>query len=105
VRDHERAVRAPAYVELAVVGADRCRVGDARQRVLGPTDLAELGPGSPFGRSLGNLEALEREAIIRALRDAEANKTRAALALGMSRSTLYRKITHYRIDPDRVVLG
>ena len=80
-------------------------VADGRAHDITPTDLAELGPGSPFGRSLGNLEALEREAIIRALRDAEANKTRAALALGMSRSTLYRKITHYRIDPDRVVLG
>lgn len=80
-------------------------VADGRAHDITPTDLAELGSGSPFGRSLGNLEALEREAIIRALRDAEANKTRAALALGMSRSTLYRKITHYRIDPDRVVLS
>ena len=61
--------------------------------------------GEPVRALAGNLQALEREAIIRALRDAEANKTRAALALGMSRSTLYRKITHYRIDPDRVVLG
>jgi transcriptional regulator of acetoin/glycerol metabolism len=80
-------------------------VADGRAHDITPTDLAELGSGSPFGRSLGNLEALEREAIIRALRDADANKTRAALALGMSRSSLYRKITHYRIDPDRIVLG
>lgn len=80
-------------------------VADGRTHDITPTDLAELGSGSPFGRALGNLEALEREAIIRALRDADANKTRAAVALGMSRSTLYRKITHYRIDPDRVVLG
>ena len=80
-------------------------VADGRSHDITPTDLAELGSGSPFGRALGNLEALEREAIIRALRDADANKTQAALALGMSRSTLYRKITHYRIDPDRVVLG
>ncbi len=76
------------------------RVHDIR-----PVDLAELGSGSPLGRILGNLEALERDAIIRALRDADGNKTRAALALGMSRSTLYRKLTHYRVDPDRVVLG
>jgi DNA-binding NtrC family response regulator len=70
-----------------------------------PVDLAELGSGTPLGRVLGNLEALERDAIVRALRDADGNKTAAALALGMSRSTLYRKLTHYRVDPDRVVLG
>ena len=58
-----------------------------------------------MGRTLGNLESLERDAIVRALRDADANKTQAALALGMSRSTLYRKIAYYGIDPDRVVLG
>ena len=40
-------------------------VADGRAHDITPTDLAELGSGSPFGRSLGNLEALEREAIIR----------------------------------------
>ena len=80
-------------------------LADGRGHDIRPIDLAELGPGSPLGPVLGNLEVLEREAIVRALRDTDGNKTRVALALGMSRSTLYRKLTHYRIDPDRVVLG
>ena len=80
-------------------------LADGRGRDVRPIDLAELGSGSPLGPVLGNLEVLERDAIIRALRDADGNKTCAALALGMSRSTLYRKLTHYRIDLDRVVLG
>jgi DNA-binding NtrC family response regulator len=76
-----------------------------RTHDITPLDLAELGSGRPLGRTLGNLEALERDAIVRALRDADANKTRAAQELGMSRSTLYRKIAYYGIDPERVVLG
>jgi DNA-binding NtrC family response regulator len=80
-------------------------LADGRGHAIRPIDLAELGSGSPLGPVLGNLELLERDAIVRALRDAEGNKTGAALALGMSRSSLYRKLNHYRIDPDRVVLG
>ncbi len=49
VGDHERAVRAAAYVELAVVGADRGGVGDAGERVLGPRP----GPRSRRTRSGG----------------------------------------------------
>jgi transcriptional regulator of acetoin/glycerol metabolism len=80
-------------------------LADGRGHDIRPIDLAELGSGSPLGPVLGNLELLERDAIIRALRDADGNKTGAALTLGMSRSTLYRKLTHYRIDPDRAVLS
>lgn len=80
-------------------------LAEGRTHDITPMDLAELGSGNPLGRSLSNLEVLERDAIVRALRDADANKTHTALALGMSRSTLYRKIAHYGIDPERVVLG
>lgn len=49
-------------------------------------------------RVLNPLESLERDAIVRALLDAEGNKSRAAHALGMSRATIYRKIRDYGID-------
>ena len=76
---------------------------DGRTCDITPMDLAELDPGTSRNRSLGNLEALERDAIVAALRDADGNRTRAALALGMSRSTLYRKIGQYGIDLERRV--
>ena len=60
VRDHEHAVRAPAYVELAVVGADRRRVGDAGERVLGAADLAELGEAAPVGGDQNAMAGHER---------------------------------------------
>ncbi len=48
-------------------------------------------------RSLSKLEALERDAIIRSLRDNNGNRRDAARSLGMSRATIYRKIHDYGI--------
>lgn len=50
-------------------------------------------------RPLSVLEELERDAIVRALEDARGNKQAAAGTLGVSRSTLYRKIREYGL-PD-----
>ena len=48
-------------------------------------------------RKLTQLEALERDAIVRSLQDNGGNKQEAAGALGMSRATIYRKINDYGI--------
>jgi transcriptional regulator of acetoin/glycerol metabolism len=48
-------------------------------------------------RSLSQLEALERDAIIRSLLDNNGNRSDAARSLGMSRATIYRKIHDYGI--------
>ncbi len=46
----------------------------------------------------GSLETVERRAIEAAVLDSDGNMTRAAEALGISRSTLYRKLEDYGID-------
>jgi transcriptional regulator of acetoin/glycerol metabolism len=51
-------------------------------------------------RSLSTIDQLECEAIIRALHQANGNKVEAARSIGLSRSTIYRKIRAYGIDPD-----
>ncbi|WP_276033819.1 sigma-54-dependent Fis family transcriptional regulator [Mycobacterium alsense] len=48
-------------------------------------------------RKLSQMEALERDAIVRSLQDHGGNKQEAASALGMSRATIYRKINDYGI--------
>ena len=48
-------------------------------------------------RKLTQMEALERDAIVRSLQDNGGNKQDAARALGMSRATIYRKINDYGI--------
>jgi two-component system response regulator AtoC len=44
------------------------------------------------------IRGAEREAILRALREADGNQTRAAEALGMGRNTLWRKMKKYGIE-------
>jgi transcriptional regulator of acetoin/glycerol metabolism len=55
-------------------------------------------------RTLTRLEALERDAIVDALRECGGNRIQAAAALGMSRSTLYRRLRSFGLEPGRTVL-
>lgn len=67
----------------------------------GTIELTDLPPEcmAVGRRKLTPLEALERDAITRALDDHGGNKALAARHLGMSRATIYRKIRGYMIDP------
>ena len=49
-------------------------------------------------RKLTQMEALERDAIVRSLQENGGNKVEAAEALGMSRATIYRKVKDYGIS-------
>ena len=51
-------------------------------------------------RSLSPIDQMECDAIIGALHDAAGNKVAAAKMIGLSRSTIYRKIRAYGIDRD-----
>ncbi|HWM23154.1 MAG TPA: helix-turn-helix domain-containing protein, partial [Ilumatobacteraceae bacterium] len=44
------------------------------------------------------IELAERQAILRALSEHDGNKMAAASALGLARSTLYRKLRAFAID-------
>jgi len=73
--------------------------GIAKMRRSGdilPGDLPEVGSAGPA--HLTAMERAERDAIVKALRDANQNKAAAATALGISRPTLYRKMQIYSVD-------
>ncbi|KAA9149121.1 hypothetical protein FPZ12_043900 [Amycolatopsis acidicola] len=57
-----------------------------------PRDLPEAYQGSPKARRLTPIEQLEHDAITAALRDCGGNKAHAAKQLGISRSTLHRRV-------------
>lgn len=67
-----------------------------RSGALGPEDLPPSCRATAR-RVLTPLEAMQRDAIVRALIDAAGSKAAAAQALGMSRATIYRKIHEYGI--------
>lgn len=71
-----------------------------KHRPKGVVDVADLPPEcrSASHRLLTPIEALERDAIVNALRDNQENPTKAAKAIGMSRATIYRKIRQYGIS-------
>jgi len=50
------------------------------------------------GRQLTGLESIERDAIVKALHDAGGNRVQAAAALGIARSSLYRKLRSFGIS-------
>jgi DNA-binding NtrC family response regulator len=70
-----------------------------------PDELAASLPGEPSPRPApaaaaerpASLEASERQAIMEAVRIHRSNLTAAARSLGVSRSTLYRKMERYGI--------
>lgn len=51
-------------------------------------------------RSLSTIDQLECDAIVEALSKADGNKVVAARTIGLSRSTIYRKIRAYGLDRD-----
>ncbi|GAB3681633.1 sigma-54-dependent Fis family transcriptional regulator [Saccharopolyspora tripterygii] len=59
-----------------------------------PTRMQQTAPH----RQLTMMEAAERESISTALRQSGGNRSQAASALGIGRTTLYRKMRFYRLD-------
>ena len=79
---------------------------DALRSALGKRPVGEIQPEDLPGychtggtRTLSPLEATERDAIVRALAHLDGNRAHAAAHLGMSRSSLYRKLERYGITP------
>lgn len=67
-------------------------------QVVRPADLPDRMQHARPGRRMSLMEAAERDTIVAALRHAGGNRSQAAQALGIGRTTLYRKMQHYRIE-------
>jgi len=84
--------------------AIECAVALSSDSVLTVDDLASVpyrasAPNAPDSNELIRLEEIERLAILHALRETGGDKFAAARLLGISKSTLYRKVKQYRAHP------
>lgn len=71
----------------------------ANSHLLAPEDflLIERPTQNVIASDSYNIEEMEKQAIQNAVRNAEGNLTKAAQALGLGRSTLYRKMSKYEL--------
>ncbi|WP_370184924.1 sigma-54-dependent Fis family transcriptional regulator [Rhodococcus wratislaviensis] len=67
-------------------------------RVIQIADLPAQIQGARTGRRLSMIETSERETILRALQQFSGNRSKAAEALGIGRTTLYRKMQAHNIE-------
>lgn len=73
----------------------------ASRPITGPIDIGELPEqyrSNPTASRLGERERAERAAIISALRRERGNKAKAAHRLGISRTTLYRRMRALKVS-------
>ena len=93
VRELRNAIeRAVILADGGYIRSEHLPVTGARQPAPAngePVGAAALPPGGV------NLEAIERSFVIKALRQARHNKTRAAKLLGLTRAQLYSRIEKY----------
>ncbi|MFE6509464.1 helix-turn-helix domain-containing protein [Nocardioides sp. NPDC057767] len=75
-------------------------VASVHHDYIGLKDLPAHVTSGTGRRQLSGLERVEAEAMLQALRDASWNKQKAAEALGIARSTLYRKMQALGLDRD-----
>ena len=105
-RDHLLAYGWPGNVrelrnaiERAVILADGGMIRSEHLPVAAPRLAAAAGtetaPSGPIPAGGVNLEAIERQLVIKALTQARHNKTRAAKLLGLTRAQLYSRIEKY----------
>ncbi len=75
-----------------------------RNGVVEAGDLGlETGENLPESAPVAALSHTEREAIIQAIRAAKGSRLAAARALGIARSTLYRKLDEHGISDDEIL--
>ena len=77
-------------------------IGDGEVLTLDDLTPELRGEPPPSGhRAPMNAQELERAQLLKALREARGRKARAAELLGISRSTLWRKLREHRIEPPK----
>jgi DNA-binding NtrC family response regulator len=91
--------RAVTFNDTGIVQASDLEFGESpADEAEAPQSADSPAPSPPPHQPGGSLEDLEREHIIRVLRETRGNKKKAAEVLGIERRTLYNKAKRLGID-------
>ncbi len=93
-----RELRAAIEGAVVLCRADRVLPEDVQDYVQPSESLAPGGTSGAGMVAAGTVKEAERQLIIKALKEAEGNRTVAAKRIGMSRRTLYRKLDEYGLE-------
>jgi len=97
IRELQNAIeRALILAEGELISAGQLGIAPRR-----PRDVTTLAPPTPEAGSrtdVRQLAELEKQMIVDALRRANGNKSRAAAALGLSRTQLFRRVRRFGLD-------
>lgn len=83
------------YRELRLVTERAAQI--SKSHLLAPNDFLNIDQMAQDQEALLNMDALEKTAIQDAIKSCDGNLTQAAKTLGLGRSTLYRKMTKYKL--------
>jgi DNA-binding NtrC family response regulator len=94
-----RELRSAIEHAVAFSRGDRIQVADLPEDVRQPASSLVIAPTSQtLNATTPTVKEAEKQLVIRALREADGNRTLAARKLGFSRRTLHRKLHEYHLE-------
>jgi two-component system, NtrC family, response regulator AtoC len=93
-----RELRAALEGAVVLCRGDKITVPDLPENVRSPEAYLSGADEGAASRPAETVKELEKQLIIRALKEAEGNRTLAAQRIGMSRRTLHRKLHEYHLE-------
>lgn len=93
-----RELRAAIEGAVVLCRGDVVTVEEVQDYVRNPEPVMTGGSVSGVNGPIATVKDAEKQLIVRALKEAEGNRTLAAKRIGMSRRTLHRKIHDYQLE-------
>jgi DNA-binding NtrC family response regulator len=94
-----RELRSAIEHAVAFSRSDRVQVEDLPEDIRQPSaNLLIAAPSPTLNATTPTVKEAEKQLVIRALREADGNRTLAAKKLGFSRRTLHRKLHEYHLE-------
>jgi two-component system response regulator AtoC len=93
-----RELRAAIEGAVVLCRGEVVTVEDVQDYVRNPEPMLTAASGAGANGPIETVKDAEKQLIVRALKEAEGNRTLAAKRIGMSRRTLHRKIHDYQLE-------